>query len=76
MKEDIKKLMAEAFLTKIENIFDNISQENFPQWDSLKHLNLVVALEEKFALSFEPEEIAEMKSLDKIMTMIAKKRGE
>ena len=39
---------------------------NCEKWDSLRHLDLVVALEEAFDVSFEPEEIAAMKSIVEI----------
>jgi len=47
-------------------VSDDISQSNFVKWDSLNHLNLVVELEDEFGVSFEPEDIAEMKSLEGI----------
>jgi acyl carrier protein len=32
-------------------------------WDSLRHLNLILALEEKFGVTFEAEEIPELVSV-------------
>jgi len=37
-----------------------------PAWDSLRHLNLIIELENEFNISFELEEIAEMKSISLI----------
>ena len=48
------------------------SQTTCEKWDSLQHLNIIVALEEEFDLSFEPEEIAEMKSVAIIEEFIVK----
>jgi len=53
---------------------ETTSQNTSEKWDSLRHLNIVVALEEAFDVSFEPEEIAEMKSIDIIKQMIHKKK--
>jgi acyl carrier protein len=55
---------------EIEQIDEKASQQNIEKWDSLGHLNLVVALEEEFDISFEPEEIAEMTSVQKIISKI------
>jgi acyl carrier protein len=64
MRDRIKKVMQTNFdLTEVN---DNISQQNCAKWDSLKHLNLMLALESEFNISLEPEEIAEMKSLEDI----------
>lgn len=63
--------MRETFQT--EGIGKDCSQSNCEKWDSLNHLNLIVALEDEFDMEFEPEEIAEMKSLDAIVRMIKSK---
>jgi acyl carrier protein len=70
MKEKIKEVMQRVF--ELAEISDDISQENCAKWDSMQHLNLIVELEEVFSISFEPEEIAEMKSLDKIEALLRK----
>ena len=66
MKNDIKKVMASVFLVDENEISDDISQSNFEKWESLQHLMLIVEIESKFDVSFEPEEILEMISLELI----------
>ena len=51
------------------------SQETCEKWDSLRHLNIIVALEEVFEVSFEPEEIAVMKDVITIKRMIQQKNN-
>jgi acyl carrier protein len=57
----------------------SLSAESSPQtvesWDSVQHLNLVLALEEQFAVQFEPDEMDEMKSIGAIAGILAKKNG-
>jgi len=53
----------------------NTSQSTCEKWDSLQHLNIIVALEDAFNLSFEPEEIAEMKSIALIEEFVKKYQG-
>ena len=74
MKDDIKKIMADVFMT--DELPDDIDQKNFENWDSVQHLNLVVELEKNFSVDFEPEEIAEMTNLDKIESAIQAKVGQ
>ena len=71
MKEKIKDVMRRVF--HLDTIGDDFSQRDCAKWDSLNHLNLVVELEEAFDVSFEPEEIAEMKSLDAIENLLNQK---
>jgi acyl carrier protein len=64
MREQLKELFRQVL--KIEHIKDDISQKTCDKWDSLSHLNLMVAIEQRFDISFEPEDIVEMNSLDLI----------
>ena len=48
-------------------------------WDSLMHLNVIIALEKHFAIRFSTAEISELKeegqSLSSLLQLIAEKRG-
>ena len=35
---------------------------SFPEWDSLGHFNLLLLVEQHYAVRFEPQELAELKS--------------
>jgi len=75
MKNEIKKIMASVFLVDENEISDDISQSNFEKWESLQHLILIVDIESEFGVSFEPEEIVEMTSLELIEKYLDKKLG-
>jgi acyl carrier protein len=64
MRERIKQIIKDTF--NINDVPDDVSQKNCTEWDSMHHLQLVVALETEFDISFEPEDIGSMKSLDEI----------
>ena len=51
---------------------EDTSQNNCGKWDSLHHLNIIVALEETFDIYFEPEDIAKIKSIKDIEKTILK----
>jgi acyl carrier protein len=71
MRQQIKDILSLALRSEIA---DDCSQRNCHNWDSLNHLNIVIALEEAFDISFEPEEIAEMIDIDAIVSIILKKQ--
>jgi len=48
------------------------SAETISSWDSLKHMNLVLALEETFGVLFSEEQIAELTQVGTILTIVAK----
>jgi len=58
---------------ELDTVDKTCSQSNCENWDSLRHLNLVIELESELDLSFEPEEIAEMKSYAAIERIISSK---
>jgi len=60
MTNQIIKTVSEVLGAEIN---ENSSQKNCDKWDSMRHLNIIIALEETFDVTFEPEEIAEMKSI-------------
>jgi acyl carrier protein len=76
MKEQILEIMAEVLEINTQDFPDTINQEYLDNWDSLRHLNLVVELEEAFGVSYEPEEIAVMTSIEKIVEITKIKINE
>ena len=72
MEERVRQIMTEVFG---QAVGPQPSQANTENWDSLRHLNLVIALEMEFDISFEPEEIAHMKDLNSILALINQKKA-
>lgn len=60
IKERIKTTMSAVFNISAEEITENSSTDNMESWDSLKHLNLIIALEEEFGISIPDEEVGNM----------------
>ena len=73
IKDEIKEVMSSIFMIDVSKISDKTIQSDIENWDSLQHLNLIVALEEKYSINLEPEEIQEMISLEKIIDIITTK---
>lgn len=48
------------------------SPESIEQWESMKHIYLVLALEEEFNIQFDDEQIAELQSVQSIVAAIEK----
>ena len=49
----IKQVMSDVFNIDINSINDTSSPDNIENWDSLKHMNLITALEEEFGVIFD-----------------------
>lgn len=51
------------------------SPETIESWDSVHHLNLVLALEEEYGFEFSPEEMDQAKTVGSLALLVAAKRG-
>ena len=71
MEDKILNIIKDVF--ELEDIDNNVSQDNCIKWDSLNHLNLILEIEMEFDVSFDPEEIAEIKSASNILSLLKKR---
>ena len=56
----IKQVMRAVFEIPVESVRDEASIDNIETWDSLRHLNLILALEEEFGISIPDEEVGNL----------------
>lgn len=68
---ELKQLLADVFGEDPQSITDESSIDTIDQWTSLRHLNLVVALEECFNIQLNEEETLEIISVALIKAVLA-----
>lgn len=56
MENRLKKILASFLDLQNEMIDEIISAETIEGWDSLKQMNIIVAIEEEFDIQFDEEE--------------------
>ena len=71
LNERIKEIIALVLEVDPSSIDENSSSDTLPQWDSLHHMNLILALEEDFGISIPDEEVADLTSY-KLIHLIVK----
>ena len=54
-------------------ITDDASMDTIKAWDSLKHMKLVIALEQEFSIEFDDTEVVEMLNVKLIELTLAQK---
>lgn len=69
----IKGLMSIILNIDAAKIDDSTSMDNVLGWDSANHINLVLALEEEFSVSFEVSEFEMMTSFFEIVQVVTAK---
>ncbi|MFC4313392.1 acyl carrier protein [Steroidobacter flavus] len=60
MEQRIKAVMARIMGVSPESIGDDASPANVARWDSLRHMKLMLALEEEFNVELSEEQIVGM----------------
>ena len=54
---------------------ESVTRDSEPTWDSLKHVELILMLEEHFGVQFSEEEMGALRSSDEIVKAIEEKSG-
>ena len=65
----LKEVISNVLGVSIDAINDNSSPDSIDKWDSLSHLNLVMAIEAEFDVELTPEDSMDMLSV-KLIRMI------
>ena len=71
--DQVRMAAADVLRIPLERITEASTPESIEIWDSVEHLNLILALETQFGIEFEPEEIEQMKSIGQIATLVESK---
>ena len=72
--EQLRGIASDIFGVPATEITESSSPETIESWDSVQHLNLVLAMEEQFAVQFDPEEMDQMKNMGEIAGLLDKKQ--
>jgi len=70
----LEKILKEVF--QIEEVNLNFSMDEIPEWDSFKHYELIVAVENEFKIKLEDIDTIEITSIPIIKSKISKYLNE
>jgi len=73
--EKVRGIAADVLHVRSGALSADSSPETVDTWDSVHHLNLVLALEESFGFQFSPEEMDQMKTVGQLAGMVESKTG-
>jgi len=66
----VQKVFVEVFGDENIKINPTLTAKNVENWDSFNHINLVMALEEEFDLTFSTDAIASMANVGDLVTTL------
>ena len=73
--DQIRQIAADVFGEPMSKIQLQSSPQTLQNWDSLAHLNLVLALEESFQCEIAPEESELMTTIAAVVAIMERKLG-
>ena len=76
MKEDVFRVVSQVFNIPLDQVNEDSSPDTIQGWDSLKHMNLVLTLEEEFGIQFAEEQIVEMLNVALLVEAIKEARDK
>lgn len=69
-REDVQEVFRSVFNEPELMLSPAMAAKDVPGWDSFNHLNLILALEERFNVRFSSEEIAAMSNVGDLFTTL------
>lgn len=63
MPDRIQTVVGDTFQLPADAVGDELAFNETPQWDSVNHINLMLALEEAFEISIADDDIVELTSV-------------
>ena len=70
MSERVYEIVASMLRVTRESLSPDSSPDTLPQWDSLRHLQIVLALEEALGIHLTVEEIEAMQRMAVIVAIV------
>lgn len=77
-RAEIQEAVAELLSISLERQVaraESVTRDCDPKWDSVKHVELILMLEEHFGVQFSEEEMGALRSSDEIVQAIEEKSG-
>ena len=73
-EQKLKELLSKIFEVPLDDISDNATPGTIETWDSLRHMSLVVALEQAFNVELSDDQVVEILSY-KLIKIVLEERG-
>lgn len=72
-REEVGRLVFDVLSTVLKKKIDrdlDITRQNTEEWDSLKHMEIMFALEDSIGIEFTEDELVNLDSFEKIVEVI------
>jgi len=73
IKTELNKIFCEVFDDENIKIFPEMTANDVDEWDSLNHINIIVAVERKFDIKFTTKEIMTYENVGQFISSLEEK---
>ncbi len=70
--EPLEQLIASVLSISAEQITDELAFDSIPEWDSLNHVNLMLALESGYGVEIDEDTMVELASVAAIRLFVGR----
>lgn len=70
---EINKIFADVFDNDNLKIYEKTTSKEIPEWDSLAHIQLIVAIEKHFKIRFQSGEVDDFENVGAMLRAISEK---
>ena len=74
-KERIQTVFRDIFDDDSIILRDDMTAADVENWDSLNHIDMIVAIESEFKIRFTTAEVTSLKNVGELMALVDKKRA-
>jgi len=74
-KERIQTVFRDIFDDDSIVLRDDMTAADVENWDSLNHIDMIVAIESEFKIRFTTAEVTSLKNVGELMALVDKKRA-
>jgi len=71
--DGLNEVFRDVFDDEDITVTDSTTSEDIDDWDSLEHINLIVATEKKFGMKFTMGEVTSMKNVGEMVDIISQR---
>jgi acyl carrier protein len=72
MKKRVKAVFMECLGIPSDIVIDELEYASIPQWDSVAHMSLIIALEDEFDIMIETDDVIDMSSFKMAVEIVNK----
>ena len=69
----LDQIMSEVFRMSVEELKDEYTMKNIENWDSLKHMDLILSIEKGLDVQLSMDDILKMKDIKTIRKIVKEK---